>query len=103
MNIKFLDICFRINGDVHQDRIEILLYDCQKQLAKEIPMIDDLRDLEMYEIMRMPVISLTFNNEQLVTDNIDMRLKILCFSYVPGCSPIYLFSGENWTYYVKFY
>ena len=101
MTIKFLDICYLINGDVQQDRIEILLYDKQKHLAKEIPAIDDLRDLEMYEIMRMPVINLNFKKE--CTAKAYMRLKIICYSYVPGCLFIYLFSGENWKYYVNFY
>ena len=103
MVIKFFDLFYRIIGDEHQDKMEILMYDCQKHLAKEIPMIDDLRDLEMYEIMRLPVISLTFKKECPASNKAYMRLEILCYSYSQGCLFIYLFSGNKWNYYVKFY
>jgi hypothetical protein len=85
------------------DKMEILLYDCQKHLAKEIPLIDDLRDLEMFEILKMPVVRLAFQNEHPVRKNVCMRLKIVCCSYFQGCSFIYLFSGENWIFYMKFH
>ena len=103
MKIAFLDLFCRINGDVHQDKMEILMFDKQKHLAKELPMIDDLRDLEMFEIMRTPVIHLTSGKERKVTKQADLRLKILCCSYFQGCLFIYLFSGDKWNYYLKFY
>jgi len=99
MNIKYFDIFYRINGDVHQDWKEILMYDSQKHLSKEIPVVDDLRDLEMFEIMRMPVIRLP--PKRLI--QLYMRLEILCCSYFQGCLFIYLFSGGKWNYYMKFY
>jgi len=99
MNIKYFDIFYRINGDLHQDKIEILLYDCQKHLSKEIPVVDDLRDLEMYEIMRLPVIRLPPKNVK----RLYLCLEILCYSYSPGILFIYLFSGGKWNYYLKFY
>ena len=98
MIIKFFDLFYRIIGDEQQDRKEILMYECQKHLAKEIPMIDDLRDLEMLEIMRLPVIRLPPKNVKQY-----MRLEILCCSYFQGCLFIYLFSGGKWNYYMKFY
>ena len=103
MNIAYLDLFYRINGEMHQDRKEILMYDCQKHLAKEIPVADDLCDLEMCEIMRLPVVHHTFNNEYPVRKNVYLRLKILCCSHFQGCSFIYLFSGENWKYYFIIY
>jgi len=103
MNIAYLDLFYRINGELHQDRKEILMYGSQKHLAKEIPMTDDLRDLEMCEIMRLPVVYHTLYNEHPVKKNGFMLLKILCCSHFQGCSFIYLFSGENWKYYLKIY
>ena len=99
MVIKYFDLCYRISGDVHQDNMEILMYECQKHLAKEIPAIDDLRDLEMFEIMRQPVIRLPPKKVK----KLFMRLEILCYSYSPGILFIYLFSGGKWKYYLKFY
>ena len=103
MKIAFLDLFYRINGDVHQDRKEILTVDCQKYLSQELPMIDDLCDLEMFEIMRLPVISPTFQKVHPLRKDADIRLKILCCSYFQGCLFIYLFSGEKWNSYLKFY
>jgi len=99
MIIKYFDLCYLINGDVYQDRKEILMYECQKHLSKEIPAIDDLRDLEMYEIMRLPVIRLPPKTMM----QLFMRLEILCYRYFQGCLFIYLFSGGKWNYYVKSY
>ena len=99
MKIKYLDICYRIIGDLQQDRKEILMYDYQKHISKEIPAVDDLRDLEMYEILRMPVISLPIKKESTVKEGVTMRLEILCYSNLPDCTFIYLFSGDKWNYY----
>ena len=49
--------------------------------------------------MRLPVIRLP----QKELKQLYMRLEILCYSYSPGCLFIYLFSGNKWNYYVKFY
>ena len=97
MKIEYLDLFYRINGDLHQ----ILTV----SLQTEIPvMVDDLRDLEMYEIMRMPVIRQPLKNERSVRKQANLRLKILCCSYLPGGFLfIYLFSGDKWNYYLKYY
>jgi len=75
------------------------MYDYQKHISKEIPAIDDLRDLEMYEIMRMPVITLPSKKESTVKELITMRLEVLCYNNTPDCTFIYLFSGDKWNYY----
>jgi len=100
MNIKYLDICYHVVGDLHQDRKEILMYhiDYQIHLSKEIPPIDDLRDLEMYEVMRMPVITLP---EPKVRQKTITQLKMLCCSHLKNCMIIYLFSGDKWNTYLK--
>ena len=102
MKIKYFDICFHVIGDLYQDRKEILMYnfDYQIHLSKEIPPIDDLRDLEMYEVARMPVITLP---EPKVRQKIIIHLKILCCSYFQGCLFIYLFSCDKWNIYLKIY
>jgi hypothetical protein len=99
MKIAYFDIFYLINDELHQDRKEILMYDHQKHLSKEIPPIDDLRDLEMYEIMRLPIIRLPFKKEDKAKNMIEMRLEVLCCSYSSDCSFIYLFSGDKWNYF----
>jgi hypothetical protein len=96
MKIQYLDIFYRINGDLHQE--------LKVNLLQAIPaMIDDLSALEMYEIMRQPIISLTSQNEHTARKQADLRLEILCCSYSPNGFFVYLFSGEKWNYFLKFY
>jgi hypothetical protein len=82
--------------------MEILMYDHQKHIAKEIPVeVDDLRDLEMYEIMRQPVIAFPEQKMPPIRNRADLRLEILCCSHFENCMFIYLFSGREWkSYYV---
>jgi hypothetical protein len=98
MKIAYLDLFYRINRDVHQ-----VLKVSHKKEIPAIDVIDDLSAFEIYEIMRQPVISLTFQNERPVRKKADLRLKILCCSCSPNCLFIYLFSGEKWHHYLKFY
>ena len=92
--IKCFDLCYRISGDTY------LTLDIPKT---ELPAIDDLSALEIYQIMRMPVIPLPFKKEHPVRTQADLRLEILCCSCTPDCMFIYLFSGKDWQiYYANF-
>jgi hypothetical protein len=92
MKIAYLDLFYRINGDLHQD----MKVCCQTVFSNEFPLIDDLSDLEIYEIMRQPVIQLLPLEK---AKRLDMRLEMLCYSYLSGILFIYLFSNGKWNYY----
>jgi len=96
MKILFFDVLYAITGEILRDRKEILTSVFQSEISCEYPAIDDLSKLEMYEIMRRPVIRLkkTVKQKQPV-----MRLKILCYSRFQECMFLYLFSGEDWQFY----
>jgi hypothetical protein len=103
MEIKYLDIFYRISGNMQQDIKVFMMCNHQKLLSKEIPALYDFSDLEMFEIMRMPVISLPLTKECPVREKVYMYLELFCCSYLHGCMFIYLFSGEMWKYYFKIY
>jgi hypothetical protein len=90
MEIRYFDLYYRINGDFHHDMKEILTTVCHN------PLIDDLSYVEMYEIMRQPVITL---NNPVISEKVDLRLEILVCSCFRGRWFLYLFSGRNWKYY----
>ena len=94
MDIKYLDLCYVINENVHQDRKEVV--------QPEFFPVDDFYDLEMYQIMRLPVIRLP-DNEQINRPKTVISLEILVCSCFQGSIFIYLFQGKDWrSYYVKF-
>ena len=100
MNILYLDFLYSIIGNLHRDRKEILMSEYQATISGQIPDIDDLYMLQMYEIMRMPVI---WPEKAEKPRKALLRLKILCCSCSRGCLFLYLFSGEEWQiYYVNF-
>ena len=95
MDIKYLDLCYVINENVHQDRKEVLQPDF-------IPDID-FSSLEMYQIMRLPIIYLPDNHECSKRQKSVLSLEILVCSCFKGSKFIYLFQGKDWRfYYVKF-
>ena len=99
MEIKYFDICYRINGDFQRDMKEILKIDYQKVFLNEFPCVDDLYDLEMLAIMRQPVIEIPIQQKQFTR----IELEILACSCFQGRRFLYLFSGKGWkSYYVNF-
>jgi len=95
MKIKYLDFCYLINGNVHQDRKEVVQPDF-------IP-VDDFSALEMYQIMRLPVIRLPDDHQHSKRNKSVITLEILVCSCLQGSIFVYLFKGQKWnTYYVKF-
>jgi len=96
MKILYFDFLYAIIGEVHRDRKEVLTSACQSKISGEFPAIDDLSKLEMYEIMRQPVI------RPVKTTTLKkpvMRLRILCCSYSQERLFLYLFSGDKWQFY----
>jgi len=95
MEIKYLDLCYRINGDVHQDRKEVV--------RPDFILVDDFSAIEMYQIMRLPVIHLPDNLQHSKRNKSVIRLEILVCSCLRGSIFVYLFKGQKCnTYYVKF-
>ena len=95
MKIKYLDLCYLINGNVHQDRKEIL--------QPVFFSADDFYMDEMYAIMRLPVIQLPNNQGRYTRNKTVIQLEILVCSCFHGSVFIYLFKGEKWcSWYVKF-
>ena len=95
MDIKYFDLCYVINENVHQDRKEVV--------QPEFFPVDDFYDLEMYQIMRLPVIRLPDIHEQTNRPKTVISLEILVCSCFQGSIFIYLFQGKDWrSYYVKF-
>jgi len=95
MEIKYLDLCYLINEKMHQNRKEVVQPDF-------FPM-DDLSMLELYEIIRLPVIRLPVNHHHSIRKKTVIRLEILVCSCFNGSIFIYLFKGQKWSsYYVKF-
>ena len=95
MDIKYFDLCYVINGNVHQDRKEAVHSDF-------IPDVD-FSALEMYEIMRLPVIHLPDTHECSKRQKAVLSLEILVCSCFQGSIFIYLFQGKDCrSYYVKF-
>jgi len=95
MKIKYLDLCYRISGNVHQDRKEVIQPDF-------IP-VDDFSSPEMYKIMRLPVIRLPDNHGRSTRKKAVISLEILVCSCFRNSIFVYLFKGQKWnTYYVKF-
>jgi hypothetical protein len=96
MEIAYLDLFYRISGDLHLD----MKVCCPMAVFSNVfPFIDDLSDIEIYEIMRQPVIHLLPEKGK----QLNMRLELLCCSYSSGILFIYLFSGGKCNYYMKFY
>ena len=94
MQIKYLDLCYVINGNLHQDRKEVVHSDF-------IPDID-FSSLEMYQIMRLPVIRLQDIHVCSKSQKTVLSLEILVCSCFQESIFIYLFQGKNWrSYYVK--
>jgi len=84
-----------INGNVHQDRKEVVQPDF-------IP-VDDFSALEMYEIMRLPIVHLPDIHLYSKRKKPVIRLEILVCSCLRGSVFIYHFKGQKWSsYYVKF-
>jgi hypothetical protein len=96
MKMAYLDLFYRINGDLHHNIKEILPL---KRLVKEIHLIDDLSAFEMYEIARMPVIQLANESPQKPKQPL-MRLTVFCCSCIGGCIFLNLFTGDNWQFYI---
>ena len=95
MTIKYLDICYMINGNVHQDKKVVIQPDF-------IP-ADDFSAPEMYQIMRLPVIRLPDNHGRSTRKKAVISLEILVSSCLQRSIFVYLFKGQKWnTYYVKF-
>ena len=95
MDIKYLDLCYVINENVHQDRKEVV--------QPEFFPVDDFYDLEMYQIMRLPVIRLPDIHECSKRQKAVLSLEILVCSCFRKSVFIYLFQGKDWRfYYVKF-
>jgi hypothetical protein len=96
MVIKYFDLCYRISGDFQHDMKEIMT------IGYYNPLIDDLSYVEMYEIMRQPVITLAELNPA-TRKKPELRLEILVCSCFRGRWFLYLFSDKNWkSYYVNF-
>ena len=96
MEIRYLDFLYAINGYLHRDRKEILSSDFQSKISGELPAIDDVNKLEMYEIMRQPVI---LPVKKMTPKRTVMRLKILCCFCFEECLFLYLFTGEEWKFH----
>jgi len=95
MEIKYLDLCYMISGDKHQDRKEVVHADF-------IP-DDNFSAPEMYQIMRLPVIRLPDNHGRSLRKKAVLSLKILVCSCLRESVFVYLFQGKDWSsYYVKF-
>ena len=95
MEIKYLDLCYMINGNVHHVRKEAVKPDFSP--------VDDLSALEMYEIMRLPVIHLPDNHGHYTRNKTVIQLEILVCSCFQGSEFIYLFQKQKWrSFYVKF-
>ena len=95
MKIKYLDLCYMINRNIHIDRKEVVQPDF-------IP-ADDFSAPEMYQIMRLPVIHLPDNHGRSTRKKAVISLEILVCSCLQGSIFVYLFKGQKWnTYYVKF-
>ena len=99
IEIRYLDFLYRINGDLCRDIKEILMARYRSGYATELPPIDDLELVEIYEIMRMPVIQLVGENPAKPVQPL-MRLTIFCRSCYHGCSFLNLFTGGNWKFYI---
>jgi len=96
MKILYFDFLYEIIGDMHRDRKEILTSAFQSKISGEFPAIDDLSKLEMYEIMRQPVICPV---KMTTLKKPVMQLRILCCSYSMERLFLYLFSGDEWQFY----
>ena len=95
MKIKYLDLCYMINGNVHQNRKEVV--------RPEFIPVDDFSALEIYQIMRLPVIRLPDNPQCSIRNKTLIRLEILVCSCFQGSIFIHLFKGQKWSsYYLKF-
>ena len=95
MDIQYLDLCYRISRDTHQDRKEVVHPDF-------IP-DDGYCDPEVYQIMRLPVIRLPNNHERSKRPKTVLSLEIFVCSCFQGSIFVYLFQGKDWkSYYVKF-
>jgi len=83
-----------INRNVHQDKKEIL--------QPNFFPVDDFSSLEVYEIMRLPVIHLPENPCHSKRKKTVIRLEILVCSCSQGSIFIYLFQKQKWlSFYVK--
>jgi len=96
MKILYFDFLYAIIGGVHRDRKEVLTSACQSKISGEFPAIDDFSKLEMYEIMRQPVIRPV---KTTIPKQPVMRIKILCCSRFQECMFLYLFTGDDWHFY----
>jgi len=95
VKIRHLDLYYLINGNVHQDRKEIL--------QPVFFSADDFYMDEMYAIMRLPVVQLPDSHQHSLRNKMVLRLEILVCSCFHGSVFIYLFKGEKWcSWYVKF-
>ena len=93
MEIRYFDFLYTIHGSLHRDRKEILT---SVYHSGELPDIDDICKLEMYQIMRQPVIRPV---KKMTPKRAVMRLKVLCCSCFQECLFLYLFTGEEWKFY----
>lgn len=96
IEIQHFDVFYRIERNVHHNLIEYI-----KLVSREtVPVVDDLYLLEIYEIMKMPVIDLScfaLRKQPII------RLKIFCCSCVNGSLFISVLTETyNKIYIVKF-
>jgi len=99
IEIRYLDFIYMMNGNLCRDIKEILMSRYRSGYATELPPIDDLELIEIYEIMRMPVIQLVGENPAKHEQPL-MRLIIFSCSCLRGCSFLNLFTGGNWKFYI---
>ena len=99
IEIRYLDFLYRMNGNLCRDIKEILMARYRSGYAAELPQIDDLELIEIYEIMRMPVIQLVGENP-VKPEQPHIRLIIFSCSCLRGCSFLNLFTGGNWKFYI---
>ena len=98
IKIRYLDILYMMNGDLCRDIQEILMSRYRSGYATELPPTDNLELIEIYEILRMPVIQLVAENPAKPEQPL-IRLTIFCRSCFRGCSFLNLFTGGNWKFY----
>jgi hypothetical protein len=94
IEITYFDVFFRIcNNRLHN----FLTENHRKKIAAAIYADGEFSDIEMYEIMMMPVIQLNPIDEKSTSI---IWLRFICLSQIDGCKFLNLFSGKNWQFYI---
>jgi hypothetical protein len=88
IKIRILRIHQRIDGSSSLSMATTLKDSFRQGSAGGIPLPEDLDILEMYEIMKMPVIRLTQSEKQ------QPGIKIICCCSFRGSISVYLLSGD---------